>query len=75
MGPLRFDWNVSVADLLVIIGAVGAAARYVVVALRTVLHRMDLHEEALIRAGWLRRNNRGQLEVRTYVTGEEGHDA
>jgi hypothetical protein len=64
MGPLHFNWNVSVADLLVILGIVGAAARYIVISLRAVLHRMDLHEEALIRAGWLRRNMRGELEVR-----------
>lgn len=63
--PLSFDWHVSVADAMIVCGACYAAARTIVQSLRKVLHRLDLHEQALLRAGWLKRDKRtGDLEVR-----------
>jgi hypothetical protein len=64
MPPISFNWNISVADMLVVCAATWAAARWIVGSLRAILHRMDLHEDALIRAGWLVRNSHGDLVVR-----------
>lgn len=64
MPPLSFNWSISAADVIIVCSACYAAARTIVHSLRKVLRRMDLHEEALLKSGWLRRNKRtGEIEV------------
>jgi hypothetical protein len=70
IGPVHFNFDVSVADMLVVLGAAWIATRTVVTWLRrNLIDRLQLHEEALIRAGWLRRNRKGELEVAVHVSG------
>lgn len=57
------NWSVSISDVLIIVGAIAAAARWIVVSIHQAMHRLDLHEEALVTAGWLRRNKWGELEI------------
>ena len=65
IGPLHFNLDVSVADMLVVFAAAWAGARIVVGWLRRNLtDRLDLHEQALLNSGWLRRNRKGEIEVR-----------
>lgn len=65
LGPFHLNAEISVADALVVLGATWAAALWIVSQIRQFVKRIDLHEKALIRAGWLVRNRHtGDLEVR-----------
>lgn len=61
------DTTFRVNDLLVICGALVVVgrlvARKVITAMNRIDERLTMHEQALERAGWLRRNRRGELEV------------
>jgi hypothetical protein len=61
------DTTFRVSDLLVICGALWVVgrlvARKVITAMNRIDERLTLHEQALERAGWLRRNRKGELEV------------
>lgn len=64
LGPVHFNLEISVADLLVICGAALVGTRTVVGWLkRNLIDRLELHEAALVKAGWLRKNRQGEVYV------------
>lgn len=60
----RFDWTINPTNLLIIWSFIYGAVRFSVKAVRRMIERLDLHERALLKAGWLRRAPDGELIVR-----------
>lgn len=60
------DWTINVSNLLAIIGVLWYGARMVIRSVKDIVERVDIHERALIRSGWLHRTRDGSVEVTDY---------
>lgn len=63
----HFDTTFRINDVLVICGAIYVVGRLVIGKLskifREIDRRLELHEQALVHGGFLKRDRRGQLEI------------